>query len=478
MRHHACLLGLTLAACSLSSDPPPERGPSPPEATVTANTNPVAWIPTPDRRGSALARDPDDHALYVADEDHAALRIVPLPFGSAPADAIDLPGRPAQVLALDDRLLVTIRDPGLLLSLVPDPDVPSGMSIAQRIALPGDAWGLAVTEDERTAVVTSAWTHSVSGVDLASGDTLWEVDVAREPRGIVVHGDRAYVTHLVGTDVTRIDGVTTDAPQVARVALVAGRFTEPLPGSIGEAPTALGASLAYAPALSPDGERLFVPRHALGGLGWATWFGRPVVDVLLTDGDSPLAPARDEGGSATVHRSDHAMTEDLGETLALPLLWTVQPRASVYRHETDTLLVVSEGHGRVTELDARALDPSVHPFYRYELIHDGDQSDRCGAPTGIALSRDEDRAFVWCRTTGEIAAIDLKPEGFTAGPDGRARGTTLPHRRQRSPRRARGHGTTRVLRRAERRARQPRGQRRPRLRGLPPRRPRRRARLA
>jgi mono/diheme cytochrome c family protein len=374
------------------------------------------WRAAPVREGNALVRGAHDEALYVADEDHRSLRIVPLPFGSAPVETVALPGRPAQALALDDRVLVTIRDPGMLVSIVRERGEPM---VAQRVALPGDAWGVALTPDERTALVTSAWTHTVTAVDLATGTTRWAVNVAREPRGIVVMADgaRAYVTHLVGAPVTRIDGVDGDDPAVSRVDLPAGRFSAPAEDR--EGAYELGASLGYAAVLSPDGRRLFVPRHALGGVGWAPWFGRAVVDVLLTNDDSPLAPARSGPGLVDHHpMPDGEMVEDGAPSVALPLMWTVQPRAAVYRRSADTLLVASEGHGRLTELDARALDPSLHPVYRYELVHDGKDAERCGAPTGVALGADDATAFVWCRSTGEVARVPLKPRDFAAGPDG------------------------------------------------------------
>lgn len=381
-----------------------------------ARVEPVDWTPTPDRRGSTIARDPNAARLYVADEDHHRLRVVPLPLGRKAPTEIALPGPPAQVLALHDRVLVTLRDPGALLSYQ---WLDGTWTLQQTVDLPPDAWGLAVSDDERTALVTSAWSGRLSAVDLGAGKVRWTLSVAREPRGVVVQGDRAYVTHLVGTAVTRIDGIDAE-PTISRVDLPAGVFSEPLPGTFGDGvETALGASLAYAPALSPDGERLFVPRHALGGLGWGTWFGRPTVDVLRTDDDTPLAPARTHHGlGRLLDLPDGDMVEDLGQSVAMPRLWTVQPRASVYREHTDTLLVVSEGAGWLTELDARALDPALHPFYRYELIHDGDDADRCGAPSGVALGPKEQVAYVWCRTTGEVAAVPLKRDDFAAGPDG------------------------------------------------------------
>lgn len=83
-------------------------------------------------------RAPQDDALYLADEDHAVLRRIPLPVDvSAPPVAIAMPGRPAQVLALDGRVLVTIRDPGLLLVMRPDPT--AGLVEVARVPLPADA---------------------------------------------------------------------------------------------------------------------------------------------------------------------------------------------------------------------------------------------------------------------------------------------------------------------------------------------------
>lgn len=370
------------------------------------------WHQAPTHQGSALVRGARNEALYIADEDHARLVVAPLPLGSKPLVTFDLPGRPAQVLALEDRLLVTIRDPGLLLSIPLGED--QALRIAQRVSLPDDAWGLAVDSEEDTAFVTSGWTHRFTGVDLADGEVLFEVDVAREPRGIAImpDGRTAYVTHLMGPEITRIDGIDSPSPAVRRVELPAGRLSV----SLDREP--LDATLAYAPVLSPDASRLFVPRHVLGGLGWSPWFGRPTVDVLSTRDDTPLAPERtNKGLKAEQHLRDLNTLEDEGESLSLPLLYTVQPRATVFRSSTHTILVASEGHGRITELDARATDPSVHPVYRYELTHDAKEAERCGAPSGIALSADETTAFVWCRTTNEIAVTPLKAS-FAAGPDG------------------------------------------------------------
>src|SRR4030095_15711722 len=90
----------------------------------------------------------------------------------------------------------------------------------------------------------------------------------------------------------------------------------------------------------------------------------------------------------------------------------IQPRAVVYRKRASTLLVASEGTNEIVELEARAIDPSTHPLHTYAA---------CGAPSGLALSADDASAFVFCRSTHELAQIPLEPYSGKKGktPKGR-----------------------------------------------------------
>ncbi|MDI3286892.1 c-type cytochrome [Polyangium sp. 15x6] len=404
------LLAAPLAATGCSSCGKSSSGPAPEAASSAAPgasesaaaPPPKAKTPAPSRQGNVVARSPAEDLLYVVDEDGSALHLVQLPFDKEkPAWTVALPGRPAQVLPLDGEVLVTIRDPGLV--LVMKPDGAKGLVESARIALPADAWGLAITKDEKTALVSSAWTHEVSAVDLETKKVRFTVDVAREPRGIAILGDgsRAYVSHLVGASLTRIDGIGTGNPTVKRVSLPAAPLRLPY-----ETTSEGDASLGYALTFSPDERRLFVARHAFGAVGVEAWYGMPIVDVLLPRDDSPLAPRRKQPAVFGAH-INAIPPED--PTLDLRPGDMVQPRAMVYRGTTRTLLVLGEGSLIVSELDATSIDPAAMVRTKHPLHDEGATGGgpACAAPSGLALSSDEGKAYVFCRATNALAVLTL-----------------------------------------------------------------------
>jgi DNA-binding beta-propeller fold protein YncE/mono/diheme cytochrome c family protein len=393
----------------------------PASAVASAREGPPASRPAPSREGSVIARSPESDALYVADEDRSMVRVLALPAQVRATRAdVQAPGRPAQVLVTRDRVLVTIRKvdagagggEGALLVLQRKPGLE--LSEVGRVPLPPDAWGIAITPDEGTAIVSSAWTHKLSAVDLKALKVIWSVDVAREPRGIVVlpGGDRAYVSHLVGSEVTRVDGLTAKEPRVTRIKLPASPMRSPYG-------VELPASLGYAAVASPSGDRVYFPRHALGALGPDAWFGAGAVDVLLTADDTPLAPprsarptARFVAGVAATFDKQPWMT---GANPAIDTMPSVhEPRAVVYRRTTDTILIANEGSNSVSELDALAMDPTLSGSHDYPVGRNHDPilhvPQHGGAPSGLVLSEAEDEAYVFCRSTDDIVILRLPPD--------------------------------------------------------------------
>ena len=402
----ACTLALFALGCGNKPEgtdggaPPSPASAGPSAATSAAAAPPEVPLRATSRAGSAVARTARGDTLILADEDHRAVRVVPLPLDPGKARSeVAMPGNPAQVLALGDgRVLVSVRDPGLLLVLRAEG---GGLVETARVPVAADAWGLAITPDEKTAVVTSAWRHSVTAVDLTTAQVRWTTSVAREPRGVVVTADgaTAYVSHLVGPALTRLD-MATGAARAAELPAA------PLRTPAGKA---LAASLGYALALGED--RLFVARHALGALGTRSWFGASTVDAMNLSDESPVAPRRP--GRAPFLRADKELR---AEDLTLPggaLGAFTQPRALILRPKTGSLLVASEGNDTLVELDAMALDPTNALMQTYSVGGPRepylDVATTCGAPQGIALSADENTAYVLCRATYDVSAVTLDP---------------------------------------------------------------------
>lgn len=489
-----CLLAALLANGCGKDPPAPTITTATPSAAPIASAAPAKPrepLKAPERSGGSLQRAADGSRLFLADEDHKVLRILPLPLGEEPkplearkpssdepaaasasasakpappvpsasasamasasassapstppsASAVPphppppsakqiemaMPGAPAQVLVLDKFVLVTIRDPGLLLVFKVEAD--ESLKEQSRVPVAADAWGIALTPDEKTAIVTSAWTHTVTGIDIQAGKVLWTQNVAREPRGVVIHpnGKTAYVSHLTSANLTRIDDLDGDKPKTKKIDFPASPLRTPYG-------TKVDGSLGYALVIDDAGHRLLAARHALGALGpWGDWYGVMSIDALQTDNDQPLlkprvpgkriktTPAYDEVLGAFKTRFPESNYRSNAELFAQRM---PQPRAMIVARSTDTVWVASEGQDSVAEYPLHTAVPSERTGreillgrnYKDPKIIGSGYSDRdgipseCGAPTGLALSPDESLLYVYCRSTNDIAIVRIGPQ--------------------------------------------------------------------
>ncbi len=400
-----------VAACT-SSRAPSDSTASAPSASSSASVSSVVVqekpLPPTAREGSTVTRAPQDDVLFVADEDHQSIHILPFPiFEDTAATTIALPGRPAQVLASRDRVIVSIRElpegGGALVLFKREGKL--GLKETARVALSADAWGLALAPDESFVVVTSAWSARVSVVDLATAKVRSVVNVGREPRGVTIlpDGKRAYVSHIAGAAITRIGDLDGATPTVTKFDLPAAPHRE---GGT------TNASLGYSVVQNVRGDRLFFPRHALG-TAIGDWYGSAAVDGWLPINDTPLAAPLNKKPLQAVVNSSEGDSIYAGPGLRPGTDAFVQPRAAVYRASEKTILVASEGTDTLVELDALIQDPTFGVLRTYDLGRFENKfyhvATRCGAPSGIALSSNEQVAYVYCRTTDELMALRLVP---------------------------------------------------------------------
>ncbi len=210
---------LTPACAHRTPDPltgPPERRLAhvPSSREVPAVTTPVVhpYAAARDRSAILLAELDGRVVAYVADEDDSLVRVIDVD-DARELSSVRLGGVPGQlVMRKDGRLLVTLRDTAQLVVLGGGGSESSKLTIEKQIDVPTDPVGLALSPDERTLVVTSAWGKAVTVLDAVSFELRAEHAVAREPRGVVVSsdGNRAFVAHMVGgtLDVIALDGTT------------------------------------------------------------------------------------------------------------------------------------------------------------------------------------------------------------------------------------------------------------------------------
>jgi mono/diheme cytochrome c family protein len=418
----AAMIGL-LPSCRCDDERPelqiPSAGRSPSASASGADGVSADALRRQRREGSSIAFAREGKHLWVADEARAVLWRLALPLHKdSRARRFELPGPPAQLIALTDGVLVTVRQPSLLLRLRWD-----GQTLKEvwRTELADDAWGLALTANGVRALVSSAWGWAVSAVAVADGKLMWSLPVAREPRAIVVprRGTHAYVSHLMGSELTRIDGIGGSKPKVKRVRLAAARSRAPLHKSRPR------ATLGYSLVRSPDDGRVFAPRMALGARAAVsrqtpTWFGAGTVDVLLTANDKPLASVHVPGHRQRVvdlepdaEYQSHPLVDEEPQPLSLvaPGVF-VQPRAAVFRNSSRSLLIADEGYDRLVELDADTVEPALSLLARYPVGR-GERgkmhiAERGGAPGGIALSSDEQTAYLFCQSTFDVVAVPLR----------------------------------------------------------------------
>jgi mono/diheme cytochrome c family protein len=423
---------------------------TPPPAQACARRHPAvgAVRASAGREGSsvALARLGSTSLAYVANEDTRALHTLDL---DRKTDAAMTPllGAPAQVLVLaDGRVAVALRDQNRIQILEPAASAEAPLSTLCSVDVPTEPVALAATPDDQRLLVTSAWARTLTALDATSMKPVFDVQLDREPRAVVVDGDgeRAFVAHVVGAKMSVVD-LTGDKHDVRALDLRVTKVMSSPPRSpaeklrsgcqgfalaksvevtekdkappilSGERPEVRGKAIKP-PAAPKPRARIFAPMVTVDP-------GDPTVRSRAYYGDTfdgvakeaPIVSVVDADAERSMTRSVLSLsTGPMSEECLLP-------RAAAVRGSSGTLFVTCLGIDSLLELDTRGLDPARLELRRWSVP---------AGPTGVVIDDRGDgqaRAVVWSQFDGKLSVIPLdgSAEGKPPSPPDPSRGAAV-----------------------------------------------------
>jgi len=337
-------------------------------------------------RGGAVVVDADSGKLIRTDANGASLAQLDIAPGAAQL-VVDTANE--RVFVSDrqgDRIVVASLADG-------------GLQQVDSFSTKAEPFGLALTPDGKTLLVTTVADHSLTAFDLGTGMPRWNLELGPEPRGVAVspQGHEALVTFLTTGAVARID-LQRSEPKMSFVSLDPGvranaQFGTPAPAN----------------PLSDEGKSF--ARNAFA----ATYVGHNVAVVPhqissphLASGDFEVESSGYGGGNGFTspinHRLAFLSTPDAGEEgvvqMAMATTNLHQPRAMAYDGRTDTLYVAGYGSDDVMAV-ADVSQASVHATWQHRV-------SGCG-PEGLAVDSDDGHVLVFCGLTREVVRLSGDP---------------------------------------------------------------------
>ena len=362
----------------------------------------------------ALGRAGSRTVAFVADADGKSIVTFDVDAKKVLAST-PLKATPEQVLVrADGRLAVTLRDRSqVAMYNLTRPDAP--LALACAAPTPAEPIALAETKSG-DLLVTSGWGRALTAYGANLG-RRGSVSLEREPRAVVVEKGLAFVSHMVGSQLSEVD--------VASMKVKAEPSLEGYPGSLmadlmqarakGESPkkgdsSTLGERMKDAPFQSCQGfalakssadghERVFAPEvfvnpgdktvRTSGYGSGRTSTENPSVAVLdATSGD--LVPL-----SMSAGRPDFRIQEKDPRDHAQGCLL---PRAAAVDPVDHSLLVACLGIDSVVAYDALAPDPVSAEKVRYRVG---------GGPNGLAVDATKRRMVVFSQFDRQVHVVAL-----------------------------------------------------------------------
>lgn len=418
-----------LVACSSAPARPPTNraaaaiAPPPPSC---ARPVPMALRLEPLSRQSssvALARANHELLAYVANGRGRRIDVVDVAT-RARLGSIPVSGTPDELLALGDgRLIATLSDRNALETIAIGE---GGLRLAGSercvVDAPRGPHALAVTEEADQLVLTSTLADTLSILDARSLARVGGSTLRRAPESVVVEGDRAFVSHLVGDSLSVVDlagGGTRDIDLRLTAATASAA-----PEALGSRRTgAQGYALASftVPSTSGAGEgtgvlreraprRRIVAPHVSVDVGdqtrFGVYYGPPPSRGIPKE--APVAVTVD--GETERPRSSHVLALSPDGFARECLL----PRAAAFRPGTRRLYVACRGIDELLELDGDAADPMRVVLGRYDLskgVSGLAIADEEGL--GVAFGEFDEALDVIDLATGARARVDLAAHDAT-----------------------------------------------------------------
>ncbi len=373
---------------------------------------PNSWAPA----NGSLAIHED--TLFVAHRDGDSVVVVDAARGEALAE-IPVGSKPERIVAASDgTVFVSLRGERSVAALAP---TEKGDYAVKAVALVGaEPVGLSLSLDEGTLLVAVQESGTLTALDTASLEKLWEVPLGEHPRDVTVVGETAYVAHWKSGKVSRVDLVRHEKSGQAIDLSQSPGSTSRFGGAF--KPRVVGTIVP-----APGGERLFVASNQAradsianaGGFNGTPstqeyYAARPGAAPVVTGGVTTIDARRDvvleEGASNPLGAdfpppifADMSLDPRATDPAALktPSAAVVDPSGEwmyAVGKNSNNLVVVSTRQRGGLLLDERGVYASI-------TVGRG--------PTGIALSKDGRRAFVHTAFDHEVVVVERNPSATT-----------------------------------------------------------------
>ena len=259
------------------------------------------------------------------------------------------------------------------------------LEVARTIKTPVEPYGVALSPDRKTLLVSTIADRTLVAYDAANGTERWRTPLGREPRGLAISqdGSRALVSYIVTGTVDQIDLLETHRAQHVALSTTASSRRCRRCGNNGDsfaraafAVTFMGASQAVVPFQRETPVQQSDGSENTGSYGGG--FESPVSHQVAFLGFGRETPAQ------------------ITASIALH-----QPRAVAWDGARDALYIAGMGNDSILQVKnasqvgiAEGVSASVRAG-----------KDRCG-PDGIAVAADGD-VLVWCSFTRTVQRVDF-----------------------------------------------------------------------